>query len=187
MIDRARAAAAIDEFLRALGLSPERDPELAQTAELVTAAYADDLLIGYAMEPALILGESLSASSSAIVALRDIQTSVMCPHHLMPASGVVHVAYAPRDRIVGLGAISRLVTCFSRRLILQETLVQSIADALVVHLGAHGAGCVADLAPACLSARGERCHGVRAVTSASAGEMRAGGTLHAEFVALLAR
>jgi GTP cyclohydrolase I len=186
MIDRARAAAAIEDFLRALDLSPERDPELAHTAELVASAYADDLLIGYAMDPAAILAASLRTHSPSVVALRDIETSIMCPHHLMPASGVVHVAYAPGDRIVGLGAIARLVTCFARRLILQETLVQSIADALVLHLGARGAGCVADLSPACLSARGERCHGARAVTTGTAGEMNTGAALHPDFVALIA-
>jgi GTP cyclohydrolase I len=185
MIDRARAARAVDEFLRALGLSPERDPELKRTAELVSTAYADELLIGYAMDPAAILSEGLESSGSEVVALRDIETSILCPHHLMPASGVVHVAYAPGGRIVGFGAIARLVTCFARRLILQETLVQSIADALVEHLGARGAGCAADLAPTCLSARGERCHAARAVVSATAGEMRAGAALHADFAALI--
>ena len=185
MIDRERAAAAIEEFLSALGLSSERDPELAQTAQLVTAAYADELLIGYAMDPAAILRETLRSNSPALVAVRDIQTSILCPHHLMPASGVVHVAYAPGDRVVGLGALARLATCFARRLILQETLVQSIADALVTHLGARGAGCVADLSPTCLSARGERCHTARALSSATAGDMRPGGPLHADFVALL--
>src|SRR3954468_12609525 len=100
MIDRARAARAIDEFLRALGRTPEHEPELANTAQLVASAYADDLLSGYAMDPAAILRESISPAGSEIVALRDIQTSILCPHHLMPANGVVHVAYAPSDRVV---------------------------------------------------------------------------------------
>jgi len=187
MIDRARAQRAIDEFLRALGRAPERDPELARTAELVTGAYADELLIGYTMDPAEILAERVSAQGSEIVALREIQTSILCPHHLMPASGVVHLAYAPGAHVVGFGALARLVTCFARRLILQETLVQSIADALVLHLGARGAGCVAELSPSCVTARGERCRTARALASASAGEMRAGGALHADFVAALLR
>ena len=88
---------------RARPVAGER-PGTGATAELVAAAYADELLVGYAMDPAEILGESLSSDAARrVVALRDIETSIMCPHHLMPASGVVHVAYAPRDRIVGLG------------------------------------------------------------------------------------
>ena len=187
MIDRARAAQAMEQFLRALGRSPEREPELARTAELVTAAYADELLIGYEMSAADILGGRLGAAGSEIVALRDIETSILCPHHLMPATGVVHVAYAPGQHVVGLGALARLVTCFARRLILQETLVQSVADALIEHLGARGAGCVAELSPTCLTTRGACCRAARAVTSASAGNMRPGEALHADYVELLLR
>jgi GTP cyclohydrolase I len=174
MIDRARAAAAIEAFLKALGRSPDGEPELAQTPALVANAWADELLVGYAMNPAEILGETLSSADSELVGLRDVETTIMCPHHLLPASGTLHLVYAPSDRVVGLGALARLVRCFSRRLILQETLVQSIADALVEHLGARGAGCVATLSPACLNARGERCQTARALSLATAGEMREG-------------
>lgn len=184
-VDRARAAAAIAEFLRALGFHPERDPELQQTAALVAGAYADELLAGYALDPAEILRESVGSASAEVVALNDVPATIVCPHHLLPASGVVHVVYAPGGRVVGFGALARLIECYSRRLILQETLVQSIADALVTHLGARGAGCVADLSPACLNARSARCGSARALTFATAGEMRAGGALHPAFLALL--
>lgn len=176
-VDRARAARAIKDFLRALGRSADREPELAQTPALVASAWADELLAGYAMDPAAILADGLSTTHSELVGLRDIETTTMCPHHLMPARGVVHVVYATGERLVGLGALSRLVTCFARRLILQETLVQSVADALVEHLGARGAGCVAALSPACLTARGERCHNAQALSLGTAGEMVEGGRL----------
>jgi GTP cyclohydrolase IA len=177
MIDRARAAAAIEAFLKALGRTPESEPELAETPGLVANAWADELLIGYAMDPAEILRDSLSSAGPELVGLRDVETTIICPHHLLPASGPLHLVYAPGDRVVGLGALARLVTCFSRRLILQETLVSAIADALVEHLGARGAGCVATLSPACLTARGERCSAARALSLATAGEMREGRSL----------
>jgi GTP cyclohydrolase I len=184
MIDRNRAAAAIEEFLSALGHPPTSDPELAHTGRLVASAYADDLLAGYAMDPATILADSVSPTTNAeLVAVCDMQTSILCPHHLMPAVGVVHVCYAPGGRVVGLGALARLVECYARRLILQETLVQSVADALCTHLGARGAGCVAILSPTCLTARGERCGGAHVTCIGTAGEMRARGVLHASFIA----
>lgn len=183
--DQARAAAAIDAFLRALGRDPEREPELRQTGELVARAYAEDLLSGYDQDPVAILADSVTEAGAGLVAVRDIQTTIMCPHHLMPASGVVHVAYAPGVRVVGLGALGRLVDCYARRLILQEAFVQHIADDLVEHLGARGAGCIAELSPACLTARGERRHGARAITLATAGEMAPGEPLHASFLAAL--
>jgi GTP cyclohydrolase I len=184
-VDRARAERAIAEFLRALGFVPETDPDLAHTPRLVAEAYADQLLAGYAQDPAQILAGSVSDVRSELVAVRDIQATIMCPHHLMPASGVVHVAYAPGARVVGLGALGRLVACFARRLILQETLVQSIADALCAHAGARGAACAAELAPTCLSARAEPCHAARAVSLATAGEMSPDRPLHGAAIAAL--
>lgn len=173
------------ELLRALGFSPEREPDLSKTAQLVADAYADELLVGYRLDPAQILAQGVGAASAELVAVRDIQATVMCPHHLMPASGVVHLAYAPSDRVVGFGALARLVTCFTRRLTLQETLVQSIANALVAHLGARGAACAAVLSPTCLTARHEDCHAARAISVASAGEMQPGRPLHAAAMAAL--
>jgi GTP cyclohydrolase I len=111
--------------------------------------------------------------ASDLVLVRDIATTVVCPHHLLPASGVAHVAYVARGRVVGLGAVARLVDCFARRLTLQEVMSRAVADALVDHLGASAAGCVADLSPACLTARGERRHGARVVTFAVAGDAAA--------------
>jgi GTP cyclohydrolase I len=58
----------------------------------------------------------------------------MCPHHLMPASGTATVAYAANDRIVGVGAIARVVDAFSRRLTLQETIGAEVTRALDKHL-----------------------------------------------------
>ena len=188
MIDRDRAAAAIEEFLAALGHPPASDPELGNTGRLVASAFADDFLVGYAMDPATILSQTVGENAgSDVVAVCDVQTSILCPHHLMPATGVVHVCYAPAGRVVGLGALSRLIECYARRMILQETLVQSIADALCLHLGARGAGCIAELSPTCLTARGERCGGARAICIGTAGEMRAGGVLHSAFLASLRR
>jgi GTP cyclohydrolase I len=184
-IDRARAAKAVEELLSALGRPPSSDPELAKTGQLVADAWSNDLLAGYQMDAREILGESLPTSSSEVVALRSVETCVMCPHHLLPAPGVVHLAYAPGDRIVGLGALSRLVQCFARRLTLQEALVQNVADALVMHLGAKGAACVADLRPTCLTVRGEREASASVVTIGTAGNMRAGHVLHATIVELL--
>lgn len=168
-MDRDRAARAIEEFLRALGFDPARDPELAHTGELVAEAFANDLLSGYALDPAALLADAMPGGGD-LVLVRDLATTVMCPHHLLPASGVVHLAYVPRKRVAGLGALARLVDCFARRLTLQETMTLQVAEALVTHLGADAAGCVADLSPACLTARGERRHAARVVSLATAGE-----------------
>jgi GTP cyclohydrolase I len=183
--DRARIARAVEELLTALGHAPGSDPELAKTGQLVADAWSSDLLSGYAMDAKELLAEALPTTSAELVALRDVETAAMCPHHLLPAPGVVHLAYAPAGRIVGFGALSRLVQCFARRLTLQETLVENVASALVEHLGASGAMCIAELRPTCLTVRGEREAWAQAISVGTAGNMRAGEALHASALSLL--
>ena len=184
-VDLKGAADAVSRLLAALGVVAEHDPELAATARLVAEAWSHDILVGYRMDPAEVLRESLAAGSSDVVCVRDLAVTVMCPHHLLPATGVVHLAYAPGERIVGLGALARLVQCFARRLTLQEALVQHVVDALTEHLGARGAACSAVLTPTCLTARGQRCTGATASSFATRGAMGPGEPLHAAAVALL--
>ncbi len=171
-VDRAAAAAAIEAFLTALGHPPDSDPELAETGARVAEAFGEDLLAGYRMDPAKILRETcgVDGESEGLVALCDIQTTIVCPHHLLPATGAVHVGYLPGDSLVGLGALGRLVQCHARRLALQEDVCRDIARSLVLHAGARAAACTADLAPACVRARGDRQAHARSVTMAYAGD-----------------
>ncbi len=183
--DLARAARAIDDFLLAIGAPVDRDPELRGTGVRVAEAYATELLAGYRMDPAAILADATASRAEGLVVLRAVPATTLCPHHLLPATGVVHVGYWPGGRVVGLGALAQLVECRARRLVLQEDLGESIASALVTHLGARGAGAIVDLAPACVTVRGPKCHGARAVTAAFAGEARTSASLRAELWAAI--
>lgn len=167
------AALAIEAFLVALGHDSGTDPELVGTGRRVAEAFANDLLAGYAADPAEILADTTHTRAPGIVLLCDIQTTVMCPHHLLPAAGVVHVGYQPGDRVVGLGALARLVDCLARRLVLQEDLSERVVQSLVEHLGARAAGVVVTLRPSCVTARGGRQHAATATTVAFAGEATA--------------
>ncbi len=179
--DVARAARAIDEFLAAIG-APLDDPELAGTGRRVAEAFAGDLLSGYGDDPARILAEATGSRSPGLVVVTDLAAATICPHHLLPAMGRVHVGYFPGDRVVGLGAIGRLVDCFTRRLALQEDIGEQIADALIVHLGARASGVAIDFVQACVSVRGERRHDARAYTVAFAGAARDDASLRAELL-----
>jgi GTP cyclohydrolase I len=184
--DLTRAARAVEELLDALGVPVGSDPELEGTPERVARAFAEDLLSGYAMDPSEILSDGTSTRAPGLVVVRDIATTTMCPHHLMPASGVAHVGYLPGERVAGIGALARLVDCYARRLSLQEDLGQHVADALVRHLGARGAGCVLSLSPTCMTARGGRRHGARAITHAWSGTMATDPAARREMLASLA-
>ena len=171
--DLERAARAIDAFLTALGHAPASDPELATTGRRVAEAFHQELLSGYRMDPSEILSDTCASQSEDLVVLTGITTTAICPHHLLPASGVAHVAYLPDGKLAGLGALARLVQCFARRLVLQEKLARDVANALVEYLGAKAAGCVVELEPTCMIARGCRQFGSRATSMAFAGDATA--------------
>jgi len=184
--DPAAAQRAIEAFLEAVGAPVREDPELAGTGARVTQAFLEDFLSGYAMDPGLVFADATASNSPAMVALIDLPATTMCPHHLLPASGLVHVGYWPGDKVAGFGAIAALVDGYTRRLALQEDIARNVADALVAHLGARAAGCLVDLTPTCATVRGERRHGMRALTSAFAGEAVNDAALRSELLSTLA-
>ena len=186
-VDLPAAARAIEAFLTALGHPPDSDPQLRDTGRMVARAFHEEFLCGYAADPAALLADSIASTGGDLVVVRELSITCMCPHHLVPATGVVHLGYLPSDRIVGFGALERLAQALSRRLILQEALCEQIAEALVHGLGARGAGCIAELQPACLTARGKRPTHAKVVTAALSGALRDDADLRREFYALAQR
>ena len=183
-MDRKRAASAIDEFLRALGHEPTG--ELAQTGELVAAAWCDELLSGYRDDPAAILrGGSIAVEpSSDLVLLRSLDAAAICPHHLLPSHGHADVVYRPSTRVAGFGAIARALEACTRRLVLQEDAGRQLARLLVSELGATGALVRLDLIHTCLALRGARQPSSRVETIAFAGSFDAGPDRAAALAAL---
>jgi GTP cyclohydrolase I len=167
------AVAAVARFLDALGLPPSvrQDPDLEQTPRRVAEAWIEDLLDGYRVAPAEVLAEAIETPSRDLVAVTGIDFHSVCPHHLLPSRGVAHVAYLPGGRVVGFGALARLVDCLAHRLVLQEDLARTVAEALVEHLGARGAACVIDAEQLCMTVRGERRPRARAHAEAFAGAL----------------
>jgi GTP cyclohydrolase IA len=168
--DRRAAAVAIDAFLRALGRDPASEPELVGTGERVAAAYLDELCDGYGVDAgALLRGEAIRGTTE-VVAVHDIPVSTVCPHHLLPARGVASIAFGPREWLVGLGTLVRVLDAFAHRLALQEEIGERVAEALFVHLSPRWVSCRIVLEHACLSSRGARREGVRAETMAFVGD-----------------
>jgi GTP cyclohydrolase I len=172
-MDKRAARAAIAEFLRALDRNVESEPELAETPARVVDAFADELLSGYGVDRrALVLdGSTLAATPAGIVALRAVSVATTCPHHLMPGLGHANVVYRPGERVLGLGAIARLVDACARRLVLQETIAEDVVAALLEHAGARGAYCEVTLVHGCLSARGACQANARATSIVRRGEL----------------
>ena len=124
--------------MRAIGRDPAHEPALDGTGARVADAYIDELCDGYAVHVGALLAESAIEGLTDIVLLRDLAVTTMCPHHLLPASGVARVAFAPRAKLVGIGTVVKLVDAFAHRLTLQETIGDEVTRALVEHLGGSG-------------------------------------------------
>lgn len=152
--DRSAAARAIEDFLRALGHPPTG--ELAETGRLVADAWCDELVAGYQEDPstALVSGAIASAARD-LVFVRGIDVAMMCPHHLLPSHGQADVGYLPDGRVVGFGALARVVTAHTRRLVLQEDAGRAIATTIVDALGARGAFVRLRLRHTCFAIRGD--------------------------------
>ena len=173
-IDREAGARAIDAFLRAIGRDPATDPGLLETGKRVTDAFVDELCDGYAVDTKALVASHAIAGHTELVAMLDIAITTTCPHHLMPATGVASVAFAPKATIIGLGALVRLVDAFAHRLILQEDIGINVVRELMAGLDPEWAGCRLSMSHTCVTARGERRHGARVETLALLGDLKGG-------------
>lgn len=186
-IDTGRIEAAVAEILAAIGENTDR-PGLAATPGRVAQAYTE-FFAGVGQDPTEHLVDTIELAADAdelseLVLLRGIEFRSMCEHHLLPFTGVVHIAYAPRARIVGLGKLPRVVETVASRPQVQERLTEEIADALVEGLDPLGVLVVVDAAHTCVSTRGPRQANATTLTLASRGTL-ADPVLRAETIALI--
>ena len=122
-----------------------------------------------------------------LVLARGIPVHSLCEHHLLPFQGVVHVAYLPADRILGLSKLARVVELFARDLQVQERLTQQVADWLQQHLEPKGVGVVIEAEHLCMSMRGVQAAGSVTLTSALHGLLREDPRSRQEFFDLARR
>ncbi|GAA1696779.1 GTP cyclohydrolase I FolE [Microcella alkalica] len=188
-IDIPRIEAAVAEILAAIGEDVER-PGLATTPERIARAYSD-FFAGVGVDPVPELQDGAEMATEPgergeLVLLRDIALRSMCEHHLLPFTGVAHVAYVPAERIIGLGRIPRLVEIVSARPQLQERLGEDVADALDRAIAPAGALVVIEARHGCVAARGVRYAESTTVTVASRGAL-ADPVQRAEIMALIGR
>lgn len=163
--DAAKLRAGVRLFLEGLGVDLA-DPDLLDTPDRVAKAWIDELADGYRRDPADVLSDLIPAPSDSPVIALGLRFVSLCPHHLLPFAGEAHLAYVPGAHIVGLGRLSDLVDVLAHRLDLQERLGIRIAQALVQHLGAAGAGCVLVARHGCMAHRGPRQDHARIITAA---------------------
>ena len=150
---KAEAEEAVRVLLEYIGENPLRDG-LWETPARVIRAWSE-YCAGYSTDPAAILKtfENPEKYSEAVV-LRDISFVSHCEHHLAPINGFVDVAYVPRERVVGISKIARVVECFARRLQTQETMTAQIANCIQDNLVPAGTAVRTRATHACMTNRG---------------------------------
>jgi len=182
-VDAARVEAAVRELLLGIGEDPDRDG-LSGTPARVAKACAE-LFDGTDANPEEILATTFDLGHDEMVLVKDIDVFSMCEHHLLPFTGVAHVAYIPGEhRITGLSKIARLVDAYAKRPQVQERLTSQVADALVQHLRPQGVLVVIECEHLCMTMRGVRKPGSKTVTSAVRGILRVPAT-RAEAMSLI--
>ncbi|MCC6239458.1 MAG: GTP cyclohydrolase I FolE [Phycisphaerales bacterium] len=182
-VDIPRIEKAVREILLAVGENPDREG-LIKTPNRVARAYAE-LLCGLRADPRKHLKTVFHERYNEVVMLRDITFHSLCEHHLLPFTGVAHVAYLPDGRVVGLSKLARLVEGFARRPQLQERLTGQIADALMEELQPQGVAVVIKATHNCMTIRGICKPGSSMVTSALRGVFRENHSSRAEILSLI--
>jgi GTP cyclohydrolase I len=162
-----RIKKAVVELLEAIGEDPNRK-ELANTPSKVADAYAS-FFRGIGVDPLSVLGETFEAVDAEAVILKDIELVSICEHHLLPFTGVAHVAYLPNKKLAGLGRLASVIEVLASRPQLQENLTAEVADALEAGLEAKGVLVVLEARHQCVASRGARQPEVNTVTMASRG------------------
>jgi len=179
---------AVREILCAIGEDPDRDG-LLRTPHRVAKMYGE-LLEGYTQDLETIVNGAMfdvEYGEGEMVVVADIEYSSMCEHHMLPFVGKAHVAYIPRDKVIGLSKIPRIVDMFAKRLQVQERLTNEVADALVEVLDPAGVMVVIEGQHSCASLRGVEKHGLNMVTTAQRGEFHTNPGLREEFYRLIGR
>jgi len=174
----------VRELLARLGEDPDRQG-LQQTPERVDKALKF-LTSGYRTDIAKIINGALyEVKYDEVVVVKDIEFFSLCEHHMLPFFGKMHVAYLPKDKVIGLSKIPRIVDAFARRLQIQERLTQEVAQTIQEMIQPLGVGVICEARHFCMMMRGVEKQHSGAMTSAMLGAFRDCKETRDEFLALV--
>ena len=179
-------AARMKDVLEMLGEDPSREgllhtPERYEKAmRFLTRGYEESL-------DQIVNGAVFHVHCDEMVIVKDIEFFSMCEHHLLPFFGRIHVAYLPKDQVIGLSKIPRIVNMYARRLQLQERLTQQVAEAVETAISPRGVAVMAEARHFCMMMRGVEKQHSGTVTSTMLGQFRSNKATRDEFLALAAR
>ncbi len=180
----AEAEAAVRTLIRWAGDDPKREG-LVDTPARVARSYRE-MFAGYDVEPREYLERTFEevGGYDQLVVLRDIRFVSFCEHHMLPVIGRAQVGYLPRNRVVGISKLARVVRGFARRLQIQEKMTAEIAQAIFEVLNPYGVGVVIEAEHSCMTIRGVNSPGSALTTSSLLGVIRDDPRTREEFLRL---
>jgi GTP cyclohydrolase IA len=169
---RAEAEAAVRTLIQWAGDDPDREGLLATPGRVVSAY--EEWYSGYGQDPRDYLQRTFDevGGYDEIVLLRNIRFESHCEHHMAPVLGRVHIGYLPRNRVVGISKLARLVDVYAKRMQTQEKMTAEIAGCLEAVLKPFGVAVVVEAAHQCMTTRGVHKTDVTMVTSRMLGAFR---------------
>jgi GTP cyclohydrolase I len=166
------AEEAFKTILTWLGEDPNREG-LLETPKRVMKAYKE-YFSGYKVDPDKILDKTFGDVDGYddMVIQKNISIQSHCEHHMAPIIGKAHVAYIPKERVVGLSKLARVVEVFSKRLQTQERLTMQVAKTLMESLDAKGVAVTIDSTHQCMTMRGIKKEHASTVTNYYLGQFK---------------
>ena len=166
------AEEAFKTILTWLGEDPNREG-LLETPKRVMKAYKE-YFSGYKVDPSKVLEKTFGDVDGYddMVLQKNISIQSHCEHHMAPIIGKAHVAYIPKERVVGLSKLARVVEVFSKRLQTQERLTMQVAKTLMESLDAKGVAVTIDSTHQCMTMRGIKKEQASTVTNYYLGQFK---------------
>ena len=171
-ISEEEAEEAFAKIIEWLGEDPSREG-LKSTPKRLIKAYRE-YFKGYSEDPNKILEKTFGDvhGYDDMVIQKNISVQSHCEHHMAPIIGVAHVAYIPKERVVGLSKLARVVDVFAKRLQTQERMTMQIAKTLMEALNAKGVAVTIDAKHHCMTMRGVKKEGASTITNYYLGQFK---------------
>ncbi len=179
------AVKAVRTLLSYLGEDPDREG-LKETPERVLRSYRE-MLRGYQVDVSTLFKTFEDGACDELVLLRNIPFDSLCEHHVLPFSGVAHVAYIPDGKVIGISKLARVLDAYACRLQIQERLCVQVTQALDDHLKPRGSACILEAVHGCMTCRGVRKSGSVMVTSSLTGAFRKEPQTRSELLSLIGK
>ena len=172
------------KILQEIGEDPDRNG-LKDTPKRAAKAM-QFLMQGYGMDIDEVINNALfDSDTDEMVIVKNIELYSMCEHHMLPFIGKCHIAYLPKNKVIGLSKIARIVEVFARRLQIQENLTNEIANCILEKTEAAGAAVIIEAQHMCMMMRGVEKQNSVMTTSCMLGTFRKSPSTRNEFLSLI--